>query len=111
MDWHACRKAIMKFITVTMVRIYITESSKLLVPVLTYLQKEAAIRGVSVFRAIRGIGETGEHSASLMDFSLNLPLVIEFFDSDEKVDIALEYLNKIIKPEHIVCWEAQANAP
>jgi hypothetical protein len=36
--------------------------------------------------------------------------VIEFFDSSEKVDIALEHLDKIIKPEHIVCWEAQANA-
>lgn len=111
MAWHADRKASMKFIAVTMVRIYITESSKLLSPILTYLQKDAVIRGVSVFRAIKGVGETGEHCASLMDFSLNLPLVIEFFDSAEKVDVALEYLNKIIKPEHIVCWEAQVNAP
>jgi len=100
----------MKFIAVTMVRIYITENSKLLSPILNYLEKEVMIRGVSVFRAIRGIGETGEHGASLIDLSLNLPLVIEFFDSSEKVDIALEYLDKIIKPEHIVCWEAQANA-
>lgn len=104
-------KTNMKFITVTMVRVYITESSRLLPPILNYLTKKAAIRGVSVFRAIRGIGESGEHTTDLIDFSLNLPLIVEFFDEPDKIDVAVEYLNTIIKPEHIVCWEAQANAP
>ncbi|MCX7115559.1 MAG: DUF190 domain-containing protein [Gammaproteobacteria bacterium] len=100
----------MKTVDVMMVKIYITESSHLLNQIVSYLKNEANIRGVSVFRAISGFGETGDHSASLMDFSLDLPLTIEFFDHQDKVKPALKYLNEIIKPEHIVCWKAEANA-
>ncbi len=62
-----------------------------------------------MFRAIKGIGETGEHSSNLLDMSLDLPLAIEFFDEPQKIETALEYLTTIVKPEHIVCWQAQAN--
>jgi uncharacterized protein len=94
---------------VIIVRIYITESSGLLKPILQYLQKEAKIRGMTVFRAIGGFGETGLHNAALVDLSLNLPLTIEFFDTKIKVDTALEHLDKVVKPEHIVFWEAKSN--
>lgn len=99
----------MKSVDVLFVRIYITESSHLLNTIVNYLKNEAKIRGISVFRAISGFGETGNHGASLIDFSLDLPLCIEFFDDKEKVQPALEYLNGIIKHEHIVFWEAKAN--
>jgi len=46
------------------------------------------------------------HSASLMDMSLDLPLVIEFFDVPEKVNIILEHIRTMVKPGHIVCWSA-----
>ena len=100
----------MKTLDVLVVRIYITESSKLLNKIIEYLKTEAKIIGVSVFRAIRGFGETGHHNSSLMDLSLNLPLVIEFFDQKDKVEIALDYLNTTIKPEHIIFWEAKVNS-
>ena len=77
--------------------------------IVNYLKNEAKIRGISVFRAISGFGETGNHTASLLDLSLDLPLSIEFFDSKEKVEPALEHLSSIIKHEHIVFWEAKAN--
>ncbi|MCS5711936.1 DUF190 domain-containing protein [Candidatus Berkiella aquae] len=99
----------MNNVPVLMVRIYITESSGLLPKILNYLKKEAKVRGVSVFRAIRGYGETGNHTTSLVDLSLDLPLTIEFFDHQEKVAVALEALNKMVKPEHIVTWEAKSN--
>ncbi len=99
----------MKNTRVMMVRIYITESSHLLNTIVTYLKKEAGIRGVTVHRAISGFGETGEHTTSLLDFSLDLPLVIEFFDSKEKVEPALAHLDSVIKAKHIVFWEASAN--
>lgn len=89
------------------VRIYVTESSNLLKKVVDYLINEAKIHGVSVFRAITGISETGVHTASLLDLSLDLPLAIEFFDNKTKVLPALEHLKTLIKPEHIVFWEAQ----
>jgi len=100
----------MKIIDVVMVKIYITESSKLLKPILKYLKKEANIRGVSVFRAVSGYGESGTHASSLIDLSLDLPLTIEFFDEQDKIDHALEHLSETIKPEHIVFWDAKANA-
>lgn len=100
----------MKKLEVIVVRIYITESSHLLKKITNYLKTEAKIRGISVFRAISGFGETGNHTASLLDLSLNLPLVIEFFDQKEKIEIALEHLNQTVKPEHIIFWNAMANA-
>ncbi len=99
----------MKTMNVIIVRIYITESSNLLTVITNYLKTEAKVRGISVFRAINGYGETGNHSASLIDLSLDLPLCIEFFDSKDKIEPALNYLSKIIKHEHIVYWEAKAN--
>jgi PII-like signaling protein len=93
-----------------MVRIYITEGSHLLSKIVDYLKKDAKIRGISVFRAISGFGETGNHTASLIDLSLNLPLTVEFFDDNkDKIVKALDHLGTIIKPEHIVMWEAKAN--
>ena len=99
----------MKFDTIIVVRVYITEQSKLLKPILEYLKKETKIRGCSVFRAISGYGESGTHFSSLLDLSLDLPLVVEFFDHPEKIEQALEHLNTLVKPEHIVFWEAKAN--
>ncbi len=110
MDWHYRGKAIINSIEVIVARIYITESSHLLNKILKYLKNEAKIRGVSVFRAVSGFGETGDHAVSLLDLSLDLPLVIEFFDSKEKIEHALDYLNSTIKHEHIIFWHAQANA-
>lgn len=91
---------------ITMVRIYITEKSKLLSPIVDYLVKEVHIRGVSVFRAIEGFGETGSHTASFLDLSLDLPLAIEFFDSPEKINTLLTHLSTMVKPLHIVSWSA-----
>jgi uncharacterized protein len=99
----------MKTMNVVIVRIYIMESSNLLNKIVNYLKKETKIRGISVFRAISGFGETGNHTASLMDLSLDLPLVVEFFDNKDKIESAIDYLSTIIKHEHIVFWEAQAN--
>ena len=100
----------MKMIKIVMVRVYISESSHLLNTIIKYLKDDANIRGFSVFRAISGFGESGEHTGLLLDLSLNLPLVIEFFDSKEKIKPAVAYLSTLIKHEHIVVWDAQSNA-
>lgn len=99
----------MNTIDVMVVRIYITESAHLLNKIVAYLKNETKIRGVTVFRAISGFGETGDHTASFIDLSLDLPLTIEFFDSKEKINVALNHLNMLVKHEHIVFWEAKAN--
>lgn len=99
----------MKTVDIVFVRIYISESSHLLSKIIQYLKNEAKIRGVSVFRAIEGFGETSNHTASLIDLSLDLPLTIEFFDNKNKIEPALDYLSGFIKHEHIVFWDAKAN--
>lgn len=99
----------MKSSDVLFVRIYITESSHKLNMIIDYLKNEAKIRGISVFRAISGFGDTGLHTASLIDLSLDLPLAIELFDEKEVLEPALEHLNEIIKHKHIVFWEAKTN--
>ena len=99
----------METVDVTFVRIYVMESDFLPNSVISYLKNEAKIRGISVFRAVSGFGETGMHSGTSVDPTPNLPLAIEFFDHKDKVEIALKYLSNTIKNNHIVFWDAKAN--
>jgi hypothetical protein len=54
----------MKMTKVMVARIYVMESSHLLEKILDYVHNGAKLRGVSVFRAISGFGETGEQTSS-----------------------------------------------
>jgi hypothetical protein len=69
------------------------------------LHDEEQVQGVTVFRGISGFGKSGKlHSSSLLDMSLDLPLVIEFFDVPEKIDAILEHIRRDVEPGHIVSW-------
>ncbi|RDH90907.1 MAG: hypothetical protein DIZ77_06090 [endosymbiont of Seepiophila jonesi] len=95
---------------VTMVRIYLTEGDHQLRQLLDFLHQEEQVRGVTTFRGIAGFGKSGKaHESSLLDISLDLPLVIEFFDLPEKVEQVLQDLNKLIEPGHVVSWSARLN--
>lgn len=97
-------------VSVTMVRIYLTEGEGQLKTLMKRLRDWEKLRGVTVFRGISGYGESGViHGADLVDLSLNLPIVVEFFDSDDKIDQIWEHLNEIIKPGHMIRWQAQIN--
>lgn len=98
-------------INVTMVRIYLTEADAQLKPLLKQLHDEEQVKGVTAFRGIAGFGASGQlHSSSLLDLSLDLPVVVEFFDAPEKVEKILQHLSADIKPGHIVHWSADVNA-
>ena len=95
----------MNTLDVTFVRVYLTESEGLLDDLLSHLHDQEKVQGVTVFRGISGFGRSGiMHSSSLMDMSLDLPLVVEFFDVPEKVNIILEHIRTMVEPGHIVCW-------
>ena len=95
---------------VTIVRIYLTESDHRLRQLLDFLHSDEKVWGVTAFRGIAGIGKSGKaHESSLLDVSLDLPLVIEFFDRPEKVSRVLEDLNQLVEPGHVVSWPAQVN--
>ncbi|TLY48497.1 MAG: DUF190 domain-containing protein [Gammaproteobacteria bacterium] len=97
----------MKTLDIVMVRVYITEASHLLNKIIDYLKNDE-ISGLSVFRAIEGVGQSGSLTSSLLDLSLNLPVSVEFFDYDKaKVEKALKHLHQIVNPGHIMFWEAK----
>ncbi|HKJ08893.1 MAG TPA: DUF190 domain-containing protein [Gammaproteobacteria bacterium] len=98
----------MNTIDVTFVHIYLTEGKGQLESLLEHLHDREKVRGVTVFRGISGFGRSGRmHSSSLLDISLDLPLVIEFFDEPGRVDQILEHLSNEIEPGHTVCWPAR----
>lgn len=100
----------MKTTEVTMVRIYLTEGQHQFQRLMQILHDEQKVRGVTAFRGIAGFGQSGRmHSSTLIDLSLDLPLILEFFDEPAKVASVLEHLNSLLRPGHIVSWPAQVN--
>jgi len=100
----------MKHSDITMVRIYLTEGEKRLKSLLEKLHDDEKVRGVTVFRGTSGFGRSGVvHSSTLLDLSLDLPVVIEFFDTPDKVRRILNHLKNELPPGHVVSWPAQVN--
>jgi PII-like signaling protein len=88
-----------------MVRIYLSESDHTLKALLACLHDELRVRGVTVMRGIEGYGASGKrHGASLIDLSLDLPLVVEFFDRPERAASAITRVERFVRPGHIVSW-------
>lgn len=100
----------MNFEEVTMVRIYLTEGERQLNSLIKQLRDWEKIRGVTVFRGIAGYGDSGViHGVGIMDLSLDLPIVVEFYDTPDKVEAIIEHLDNSIKPGHMVTWLANIN--
>ncbi len=92
---------------IIMVRVYLTESEKCVKKLLNYLHDDSQVSGVTVLRGITGFGNSGKiHTANLLDLSLDLPVIVEFFDSPEKITEILSHIQTIIEPNHIVHWPA-----
>ena len=93
--------------SITMVRIYLTEGDHQLKALLAHLHDVEKVSGVTAFRGIAGFGQSGKmHSSDLLDLSLNMPLIVEFFDEQQKVESLLQHLDNMIEPGHIVSWPA-----
>ncbi len=100
----------MKSRELTMVRIYLLEGEVQLDKLLKRLHDWEKLRGLTVFRGISGFGSNGQiHGAGLLDLSLDLPIVVEFFDESDKVRAILDHLQDEIKPGHAVWWPVQVN--
>ncbi len=71
----------MKTRPISLVRIYVREGEHVLNQIVRFLHEEQHVPGLTVLRGIIGFGDSGAmHTSSLLDLSLDLPLVIEFFD-------------------------------
>ncbi|MGB5471889.1 MAG: DUF190 domain-containing protein [Gammaproteobacteria bacterium] len=101
----------MNELEVIFVRVYLTEGEGRLAGLLNRLHDEEKVRGVTVFRGISGFGRSGKlHSSSLLDMSLDLPLVVEFFDEPQRVRNILAHIGRDFEPGHIVSWPATLQA-
>ena len=92
---------------VTMVRIYLSEKEAHVDKLVTLLKEYEHLRGVTVIRGISGFGDSGKiHTSSLLDLSLDLPIIVEFFDSPDKITKVMQHLLEHEQPGHIVSWNA-----
>jgi hypothetical protein len=99
----------MKTKEVTIARIYTLEGHDQLNQALDILRDEEKIFGVTIIRGIAGFGENREvHTSSLLTLSLELPLIIEFYDEPDRVDKAIQVLKSRLDFKHIVSWPATA---
>lgn len=88
---------------VTLVRIYLREGEHLLNRLIKFLHDEAKVRGVTVLGGIEGFSENGKiRSASLVDLSLDLPLIVEFYDEPLKAEGIISALVNDMHLNHII---------
>jgi len=75
---------------------------------LKILHDQHRVQSVVVLRGIAGFDESGEiHAADLLRLNVDLPLVIEFWDTPAVVQSALTLLVDLIPAAHILCWRAE----
>jgi hypothetical protein len=95
---------------VTVARIYVTEGKHIHEKIFERLHDEHQVKGVTVYRGITGFGKSGEtHSSALLDVSFDLPVVVEFFDTDDKIKAALEAISDLIVPGHVLTFAADCS--
>lgn len=89
-------------------RIFLTETDRIdgkpALEAILALCREAGLQGVSVMRAIEGIGRHGVHSASFLSLSSDLPLLVEAIDTSERIDHALKVLRPRLGKRLLAVW-------
>jgi PII-like signaling protein len=85
----------------TLMRIHIGERDKFrgkpLYEAIVMLLRERHYAGATVFRAIMGFGATARlHTDKVLRLSVDLPLVIECVDTEEKINAILPELDRMI---------------
>jgi hypothetical protein len=96
--------------SITVARIYLREAEHQLAKIITFLHEEKRVSGVTVLRGIMGFGPDGEiRTASLLDLSLDLPLIIEFYDLPARVESIIDHLQNHMGLSHVVSWPATSH--
>jgi len=95
---------------VKVVRIYIKESDTGLDDVIAYLKNKKQVKGMTLFRAVSGYGQSGVlHQSRFADLLADLPLSLEFFDKPALIDSMWDELSSMIAPGHMISWLAEDN--
>ncbi len=92
---------------VIVARVYVTEGKRLHEKIFKRLHDEHKVMGVTVYRGVTGFGKSGKtHSSNLLDASFDLPMVVEFFDTEENVTSALSSISDLVSPGHVLTFTA-----
>lgn len=97
---------------VIFVRIYLHEADhgkrrNLMQEIMTTLKDQHRVRGITVFRGIAGVGDSGEvQAADLLRLMVDLPLVIEFYDEPAVARGVIKTLEALILGHPVVSWPA-----
>ena len=95
---------------ITIARIYTLEGHDHLNQALDILHDQENIIGVTVLRGIAGYGKDRKvHTSSLLSLSLELPLIIEFYDKPEKMAKVIDLIQTKLDFKHIVSWSVMAH--
>ncbi|HZR21304.1 MAG TPA: DUF190 domain-containing protein [Verrucomicrobiae bacterium] len=86
----------------TLLRIFIGESDrwehKPLYEAIVLKARESHLAGATVLRGPMGFGKSSRlHTAKILRLSMDLPLVIELVDSEEKIQAFLPVLDRMMK--------------
>jgi PII-like signaling protein len=101
---------------VLVVRIYLSEADHgrrrtLMREILSLLQDRRAVRGVTVFRGVAGFGVDGQvHADDMLRLTVDLPLVIEFFDEPQVAEAAIRLLDDLVPGGRIISWPAKRHS-
>jgi PII-like signaling protein len=97
---------------VTVVRIYVAESAHLHQEIFRSLHDEHRVQGATLFKGLAGFGPSGQvHTADLLELSLDLPVVIEFFDTPERAEAVLAALGGRLRDAHVITFAARTWSP
>ncbi|MDD5463038.1 MAG: DUF190 domain-containing protein [Methylococcales bacterium] len=97
---------------VTVARIYLREGEHLLGKIIQFLHDEEKISGVTVSQGIAGFGPDGKiHTAHLLDLSLDMPLIVEFYGERARVEAVIQHLTRKMHLRHIITWPAIGHTP
>jgi PII-like signaling protein len=93
---------------IKLARVYMSESEDHLNEVLKILHTEIKVQHVVVLRGIEGFEKDGEVQTShFLSLSLDLPLVVEFFDTPQQVARATTKIQGVIDKGHILILQGQ----
>lgn len=90
------------------VRVYLHEGEHQVDAILELLHDRLQVRGATVFRGVAGFGPTGHmHTADLVDLGMDLPLVVEFYETEDRARSAIRELGDIVDADHVVSWPVE----
>ena len=89
-----------------LLRIYLTESAKWehkpLYEAIVLRARAEGLSGATVLRGPMSYGRSSHmHTAKILDLSVNLPVVIEIFESEAKLNAFLPILDEMLASGHV----------